>query len=71
MSTIHGTRPKGAAKRVGQKRLGRPAGRAGRPAGITSRLGLRALSLEELGEVITEARRVARRKIAEFNQSVK
>ena len=80
MSAIHGVSkpkpaPKAKAKRKG-KALGRPKGSGkgkkkgasqgglGRPSGLSTRLGLRSMSLDQLSELITEARAEARRKLA-------
>ena len=80
MNTIHA--PGGAktkAKRKGKVRLGRPPGKkssgrplgrpVGRPAGIVARLGLREMTLEQLGTVIAAAREEAQNKIAEYQQA--
>lgn len=53
-------RPKGTGKR---KKNGAPKGGLGRPSGLSSRLGLRSMSLDQLSELITEARAEARRKL--------
>ena len=72
MSAIHGvkkakTAPKakgrGRPKGSGKKGAGRSAS-LGRPSGLSTRLGLRSMSLDQLSELITEARAEARRKLA-------
>ena len=73
-------RPRRTAKRAGRpvrrtrrtvKRGRRSVKRVGRPRGIAGRLSLRALTLEQLGELITAARAQARRKMAELRKTLK
>lgn len=56
-------------KRVGAKR-GRPrkkiGAKRGRPRGVTTRFGLRELSLDQLSELIHAARQAAQQKLVEL-----
>ncbi len=79
MATIHATPgQKAAAKQRRAKtggrpgpKPGRPAGRpVGRPSGVASRVGLRAMSLEEIGELISAAKAEARIKISELQAAL-
>ena len=68
MNTIHGSRGAKAAAKRGKRRKvkARGAKRIGRPAGVTSRLGLRRMTLDQLAEVIDAARAEGRRKIRDM-----
>ncbi len=62
MSTIHAAPGAKKARKVkGRRRSG-----AGRPTGLTTRLGLRDMSLDQLKEVIDAARDQGRVKMAEL-----
>ena len=58
-----GTKKRGTAKKRG------PAKKRGRPSGVVSRLGLRDMTLQQLGDVINAAREMAQRKIAEMQHA--
>lgn len=76
MGTIHAS-PGAKAAKAAQKAysgggggaVGRPARAVGRPKGLTARLGLREMSLEELREVINAARDEARVKLSVYQSS--
>ncbi len=66
LSTIHASAADKAAKaraKVTKKTHSAPVGR---PSGLVSRLGLRDMTLEQLGEVIRLARIEAQRKLVEL-----
>ena len=79
-NTIHGAKKKKAAKKNAVKRgrprkkigarRGRPrkdaGARRGRPKGVTTRFGLRELSLDQLSELIRAARQAAQQKLVEL-----
>ena len=72
-NAAHGTGRK--TKRVakagrGRRGTGRPAARAGRPKGITARLGLRDMTLEDLSQLIDAARDEARRRVAQLQKAL-
>ncbi len=71
MQSMHGAKKKRKvtkkAKRRGKKRTMK---RAGRPKGSTSRIGLKAMSLERLTQLIDAARGEARRRLAEIEASI-
>ena len=80
MSTLHASpqdRKAMAAKAAAKKRSSAkggtkkrgPSKKVGRPTGLISRLGLRDMSLEQLGNVIDAARETAHQKIAEMQQA--
>ena len=80
MSTLHASpkaRKAKAAKAAAKKRRSRKSGtqkrafakRVGRPTGLVSGLGLRDMTLEQLGDVMSAARDEAHRKIAEMQQA--
>lgn len=67
MSAIHGVKsakaaPKGEGRGRGRPKGARKAG-PGRPSGLSTRMGLRSMSLDQLSELISEARDEARRKL--------
>ena len=71
MQSMHGAKKrKKAAKKARKRSVGRRKKRAGRPKGVTSRLGLGSMSLEQLTQVIDAARSEARRKIVEFEETI-
>ncbi len=71
MQSMHGAKKKRKtvkkAKRRGKKRTLK---RAGRPKGSGSRFGLKALSLEQLTQLIDAARTEARRRLTELEASI-
>lgn len=75
MNTIHAPGGAKAKAKEGKVRLGRPPGKkslgrpVGRPAGIVARLGLRDMTLEQLGTLIAAAREEAQNKIAEYQRA--
>lgn len=56
------------ASKSGTQKRG-PAKRMGRPTGLISRLGLRNMTLEQLGDVMNATKEMAQRKIAEMQQA--
>jgi hypothetical protein len=65
----HGKKPmREARSRKRSAPTVQPAPRRGRPGGITGRLGLRNLTLEELVEVIAAAKQEAARRLAAFQE---
>jgi hypothetical protein len=63
-------RPKGSGRGPGRpKGSGKKKRAVGRPTGLVSRLGLRDMSLEQLGEVIAAARNEAQHKLVEYQQA--
>ena len=74
LNTTHGSNAK---KKVSKKKAGKrqvrrvqKANRAGRPAGITTRHGLRNMTLEQLTELITAASAEAQRRITELREAI-
>ena len=71
MSAIHGVKKPNAAPKAKGKRKGRGKAKGkvarksgpGRPSGLSSRMGLRSMTLDQLSELIVEARAEARRKL--------
>ena len=70
-SSAHGAKKKTKvakkAKRRGKKRTMK---KGGRPKGAVSRFGLKAMSLERLTELIDAARREARNRLADIEESI-
>lgn len=66
MTTIHGQSPKVAMPKKAAKRAARKRGRVGRPPGVVGRLGLRALSLDQLVDVIQAAKQEAVGRLLEI-----
>ena len=66
MATMHGQRPKKAAKRAARK--GR---RGGRPPGVVGRLGLRGMSLDQLVQVIAAAKQEAASRLTELQEAIR
>ena len=72
LSAIHGVSKPEAGPRAktkakgkrGRKRKGARMGGPGRPTSLSTRLGLRTMSLDQLSDLIGEARAEARRKLA-------
>ena len=80
MNATHKRKKKKAAKKgkktvgVARKKRGRQGKkrglrRVGRPKGVASRLGLKNMSLEQIGTLIDAARQEARRRIADLQRS--
>lgn len=71
MSAIHGVKkPQAPPKAKGKKKgRGKAKGKAarksgsGRPSGLSTRVGLRSMTLDQLSELIVEARAEARHKL--------
>ena len=71
MGATHGTKKrKKVAKKVRKRSVSRRKKRAGRPAGVATRMGLRNMTLEQLSQVIDAARAEARRKLAALEESI-
>jgi uncharacterized C2H2 Zn-finger protein len=79
LSATHGAKKKKAAKKTakrGKKRKAkarfkrRGVTRLGRPKGIASQVGLRSLTLEQLGELVTAARAEARHRLAALKKAM-
>ncbi len=70
MGTIHMS-PSAKANAKTKRKKGRrqPVRAVGRPKGVTARVGLRGMSLEQLRDVIDAARAEAQVKIAEYQRS--
>ena len=70
-SSAHGAKKKTKttkkAKRPGKKRMMK---KAGRPKGVGTRFGLKKMSLERLTELIDTARREARNRLADIEESI-
>ena len=64
LSATHGAKK---AKRRGKKRTMK---RVGRPKGSVSRFGLKTMSLERLSELIDAARREAKSRLADIEESI-
>ena len=73
-SSTHGTKRKKAAKKKskakGKKRGAKKRRAPGRPAGASSRFGLSAMTLEQLGDLIAVAKTEARKRIQAFEASL-
>ena len=70
-STIHGTKRK--AKKASKRKAGRRkkgSRRMGPPTSVERKFGVRNMSLDELGNLISAARAAARDKIAEFENQI-
>jgi len=71
-SATHGmkTKKKATAKKAKRRGKKQTMKKAGRPKGSTSRLGLKAMSLERLTELIDAARGEARNRLADIEASI-
>ena len=73
MSSHTGGAGKTVAKKTGERKIPRvqKAKRAGRPAGIVTRHGLKNMTLEQLTELITAASTEAHRRITELREAIR
>jgi uncharacterized protein GlcG (DUF336 family) len=80
LKTTHKARTAATSRRQGGRMKARRAtvarrstrrAKGGRPTGVVARLGLRALGIEQLTEVIHAARQEARRRLAEVQASIR
>ena len=73
MSSHKGGASKKVAKKTGERKIPRvqQAKRAGRPAGIVTRHGLKNMTLEQLTELITAASTEAQRRITELREAIR
>ncbi len=69
-SSAHGAKKKKVAKKAKRRGKKRTMKKGGRPKGAVSRLGLKAMSLERLTELIEAARGEARSRLAEIEASI-
>lgn len=68
MSTIHGAQPKTRKAKTGRR--GRPPGkRVGRPKGISKKMGLTDMTIDQLAELIEAARAEAQRRIGQLQKA--
>ena len=70
-STMHSTKSKtkkAAKRKAGRKKKG--ARRVGPPTGVERKFGVRNMSLDQLGNLISAARAAARDKIAAFENQL-
>ena len=73
MQSMHGTKKKRktkTAKKAKGRGKKRTMKRAGRPKGTGSRFGLKKMSLEQLTQLIDAARREARTRLADIEESI-
>ncbi len=72
LSATHGkkTKKKTTTVKKAKRRGKRTMKKGGRPKGVASRLGLKTMSLERLTELIDAARREARGRLADIEESI-
>jgi len=73
VTTMHATKRKTKTKKAAERKVGRPkkgARRMGPPTSIERKFGVRNMSLDELGKLISAARAAAREKIVEFENQL-
>ena len=73
-TTMHATKRKTKTKKAAKRKVGRPkktgARRMGPPTSVERKFGVRNMSLDELGNLISAARAAARDKIAVFENQL-